>query len=216
MSTINRAARRTAGPTDLDHALAATAAILAAADGAIHLSVIRQHRDLAVVATGFALMGITQCLLAAGIVARRSRGLILLAGAVHATLLVVWLLSRTTGLLVIPGAEDAEPVGVADLAAAALSLGVGGVALITLGLNRTAGRVAVPARVGRWMMAVVVAAAVSVSFLAVLADHTHGGDRQSHDPKATPPAATGPDTHTTASPEHHHHAKPNDHANGTP
>jgi hypothetical protein len=216
MSTIIRTTRRAPAPTDLGQALSPTAAVLAAAGGAIHLSVVREHGDLAVVATGFALMGITQCLLAAGILARRSRRLILVAGAVHATLVVVWLLSRTTGLLVIPGAEDAEPVGIADLAAATLSLGVVGVAVITLVLDRTAMTVAVPARAGRWMTALVLAGAVSLSVPAVLADHSHRRARHSHDPQVRPAARVTPDPPTTAARADHHHAVPHDHTHRTP
>lgn len=173
MATITRTAR-TAPPTvDLRRVLATIACALAAAGGLIHLAVIRDHLDFAVVAAGFAVMGAAQGAFALRVLTRPSRRLLLVGGALHAVIAVIWLTSRTTGLVFIPGAEHIEPFGVADLVATTFSLGVLGVAVTAHALDTTSTAVVVPARVAQAMTAVVVVGAMCLSVPALLTPHDH-------------------------------------------
>ncbi|MEO7428950.1 MAG: hypothetical protein ABIY48_06160 [Acidimicrobiales bacterium] len=180
MATMTLTARKAPSTVDLRGVLATIAGVLAAAGGLIHLVVIRNHLDVLVVAAGFAVMGTAQGAFALRVLTRPSRQVLLAGGALHTVIAVVWLTSRTTGLVFIPGAEGIEPVGVADLVATTFSLGVLGVSVIARSLDTTSTGVVLPARVARRMTAVVVAGTLCLSVPALLTPHDH--DRASHTP----------------------------------
>jgi hypothetical protein len=72
----------------------------------------------------FAPIGVDQLVWAALIVASPSRLLIWLGVFGNAAIVALWILTRTAGPLVGPDAHTPEALGVADLAATALELGV--------------------------------------------------------------------------------------------
>jgi len=157
---------------DLGGALGTAAGILAAASGLIHIAVVPDHREFALVAAGFAAMAAAQWAFALRILTRPSTRVLLLGGALHGALVAVWVLSRTTGLRVISGAETAEEVGIADLVSTTFCLAVVGMVTIARSLDR-AGAVRVPRLAARRFTAAML---VGVSFLtipAVLVPHHH-------------------------------------------
>lgn len=185
---------------NLRDVLVTVAGLLAAGGGLIHFAVIGDHLEFPVVAVGFAVMGALQGACAVRLLSHPSPRVLLLAGGFHALLALIWLASRTTGLVFIAGAENSEPVGVADVIATMFSLGVMGVAVVARDLP-PARPVVLPARVARRMTGVVTAGALCLGLLAVLAphEHEHGADRH--------PVSTVVDG-GAASHEDHVHASP--------
>lgn len=159
--------------TDLRRVLAIVAGMLAAAGGLIHIVVIRDHLDFAVIAVGFAVMAAAQWAFALRMLTRPSRQVLLLGGALHAVIVALWVLSRMTGLGVIPGAEAAEPVGVADLVSTTFSLGVIGIVAIARSLDQATKPVMMPQVVARRMIAIILAGALFLTVPAVLVPHDH-------------------------------------------
>jgi hypothetical protein len=174
--------------TDLKSVLFRVAAVLAVASGVIHLAVVRHHLDDAVVTAGFALMGGAQLVVGVGLITRpasRAR----LAGLLHAGIVATWVLSRTVGLVVVPGAEERASFGFADTIANMFSLGVIA-ALATIDrTDRRSARHPLSARVARGVLVAVGVAAVAVAAPAALAPHQHAG----HDHPATGEPASGHD-----------------------
>ncbi len=111
-------------------------ATFAAAGGLIHLEASLDHRDLTLIAIGFAAMGLTQLALAGVALVRPSPTVLFGVGALHAGIALVWILSRTIGSF-IPGAEQAAQVGVADVVANTFSIAVVGVTIVALTLDRS-------------------------------------------------------------------------------
>jgi hypothetical protein len=167
----------TAARSDLQRLLLTIAAISAAADGLIHLNVIGDHLDSTLIAVGFAFMGVTQWLFALMILTRPSRIIFILGGILHSAMTTIWILSRTTGLWFVTGAENPAPVGVADLAANAFSIGVVGATIIgiSLSLSRPIDPILLPATISRLVIAVLLASALFLIVPALLAPHDHGG-----------------------------------------
>jgi hypothetical protein len=153
--------------------LAHIAVVLAVAGGLIHMVVIRDHLEFAVVAVGFAVMATGQWVFALWMLTRPSRGALLVGAAIHAVIAAIWVLSRTTGLAFVPGAEAASPVGVADVVANTFSLGVVGVAVIESALRGVVGDVVLPRVVARQMTGLVVVGALFLSVPAIWAPHDH-------------------------------------------
>lgn len=150
------------------------AALLSFAGGVIHLAVIRHHLDAAPVAGGLALMGTAQWLFAARIATRPSRPVRGAGVLLHATIIVIWLLSRTIGLVVVPGAEDPAPVGVPDLVANLFALAT----IVTAIAMRHSSYDLRPSsrpRVGTRLAAAVAVAVFALTVPAVLSDHDHAG-----------------------------------------
>jgi hypothetical protein len=107
---------------------------LAWAAGLIHIEAAIEHSDESVLyVVLFALLAATQ--LGWGVALYRGRR-VLAAGVVLCLgVVVVWALSRTTGLPIGPDPWQAEPVGAADLIATADE-----VAIVLLALSRRGGR----------------------------------------------------------------------------
>lgn len=174
-------------PAHVSTALYTVAAVLAGASGTIHLAVVRHHLDDGVVTSGFVMMGVAQLLVAAGLrtgsAARLRRAGLLLNAAIVAT----WLVSRTVGLVVVPGAEERAVVGVADTIANVFAFSVMA-SLATIGRARTPlPRFTPSRRAARRAVAMLTVAALSLTVPAVLAPHQHSG----HDHPATGEPAPG-------------------------
>jgi hypothetical protein len=116
--------------TSLPKDLAWVIATFAAAGGLIHLEASIDHRDLVVVAVGFAVMAIAQLVLAGVMLLRPTPAVLIGVGAVHGAIALVWIMSRTVGLAFIPGAEQAAQVGVADVVANTFSIALVGVTIL--------------------------------------------------------------------------------------
>lgn len=157
---------------DLGRALGTTAGILAAASGLVHIAVIRDHLDFPVVASAFAVMAAVQWAFALRMCTRPSPRVLWLGGMFHLGLVALWVLSRTTGLWVIPGVEAAEDVGIADLVSTTFCLGVIGIASIVRALDRTY-EVRVSGPVARRMTAAVAIGALFLTVPALSVSHEH-------------------------------------------
>jgi hypothetical protein len=168
----------TGATADLRRALGAAAGVLAAASGLIHLAVIRDHLEFPLIASGFAVMAVVQWAFALRMLTRPSSRVLWWGGVFHVVLVALWALSRTTGLWVIPGAEAAEDVGIADLVSTTFCLGVIGIVSIARALERT-GEVRVPRSVARRVRVSVAIGALFLTVPALSVPHehdAHGGD----------------------------------------
>lgn len=173
------------------------AVLLTGAGGVIHFAVIRHHLGNAIVTSGFVLIGGAQLLAAALLLTRPSprtrRAVILL----HTTVFSAWLLSRTVGLVVVPGAEDRAPVGVADSIANAFAVSVVVVLVRTIHVEQRRVRSSALLRVPRTVVAVIAVAIVSLTVAAGIAPHDHDHPATGeHVPEHDGPAVAGHDDHT--------------------
>lgn len=176
--------------------LATTAGTFAAAGGLIHFSVIDDHREVALIATGFAVMAVAQLAFALQMLARPSRHGLWLGGALHAGIVALWSLSRTTGIPVIPGAEVVESVGVADVVSTAFSLGVVGLVAIAHSLDRATNPVVLPRGVARRVAAVTLAGTLALSAPALLVPHDphdHASTADAHEEHGEDPLVPADD-----------------------
>jgi len=181
---------------DLHRILAIAAAVFAAAGGLIHLTVTRQHLDLPIVAAGFVLMGAAQWIFAFTIL-KFPTTVIAVSGAVlHATIVTVWILSRTIGLAFVPGAEHVASVGVADIVATTFSVAVIGTAVIWRALSGSTANASVPHSGLRTVVAAFAIGALFLTVPAIAAPHDHEESHVSTDKSEvhTHEAET-PDTH---------------------
>lgn len=102
------------------------------AAGIVHLVMVPVHAESVVDATGFAVVGWLQVLLAIGVLVRPSRFLVTSTVAVNTIAVALWVWSRTTGLPFGGHAGVAEDVGFLDglTAAFGATAAVGGLALL--------------------------------------------------------------------------------------
>lgn len=92
-------------------------ASLSAGAGVIHLAMVPSHMDeWALEGVGFALAGWFQLALAAAVLVRPSRTLLLSGLAANALLIAAWAVSRSTGLPAGPHAGHAEAISFIDAA----------------------------------------------------------------------------------------------------
>jgi len=100
-------------------------ASMAAGAGIIHLVMVPSHMDeWAVEGAGFALAGLLQMLLAAVVLTRPSRALLLSSIALNAGLVGAWALSRSSGLPGGPHAWHAEDASFIDVTCVAFEAGM--------------------------------------------------------------------------------------------
>lgn len=161
--------------SSLQGMLAWAIALAVAAGGLIHLKAAIDHRDLTVIAIGFTVMGVSQLLFAGVLVIRPSFPVVVAAGALHAAILLTWILSRTVGLLFIPGAEAAAPVGVVDVVANTFSIAAIAATVIGITLYRSSETVTLPPTTSRAMRAVVLTGAIILTVAALSETHDHAG-----------------------------------------
>jgi hypothetical protein len=154
-------------------------AVLATACGLIHFAMAGEHFDISAVHGGFfAVTGWLQIAWAIALVIRPGDQRLLLAGALlNGGALAVWVLSRTVGVPVGPGAWTAEPVGFADALVAGFELVIVG-ALLLVALRPAVAERSVEPRAARLGVLGAALAVVVMSTTAVTpsfaSDH-HGG-----------------------------------------
>lgn len=154
--------------------LSVIAAVLSVGGGVVHLAVIRHHLDDTAVTVGFALTGFGQLLLAVGLLALSSTRVRAAGVLLHASIVITWLVSRTVGLAVVPGAEHREPFGLADTVANAFGVCVV-VALIAAHLlSSKSDRQELRVGVTPAVTALAVVAVFALTVPAALASHEHG------------------------------------------
>ena len=115
------------------------AAVVAAASftaGAVHLAAADAHvAESSMFAAFFLVLGVAQAAWAVLVLGNRQRGIMATGAIGSAGVIVVWILSRTTGLPIGPHPGEAEPAGMGDTIASALQFVVlicaGGFALRT-------------------------------------------------------------------------------------
>lgn len=101
---------------DASNALRRSATILSAAAGIIHLSVTRAHfQESALFGAFFVVSGILQIGFAVYLWRRAARWLVAAIVAVNLAVVVIWIISRTTGLLVGPEPGVPEHAGLEDI-----------------------------------------------------------------------------------------------------
>jgi hypothetical protein len=122
------------------------AAIASFGAGLIHISAARAHREHALVAAFFVGIGIAQLIWGGALVAYfRSRRLLDAGALLNVAVVSTWIVSRTTGIPFVVGAEHAEPVELKDAITTILELAIVGVALATTMRPRML-RLVVPSR----------------------------------------------------------------------
>ena len=187
----------------MQEALAQVIATFATAAGVIHLEASVDHRDLTVIAFGFAAMAIGQTALAGLLLMRPTRTVFIAVGALHAVIALIWILSRTIGLPFVPGVEGAAQVGVADAVANIFSIAVVGAALVALYLDRSGQTVSLPPTTARAVKAMAILGALILTAAAVSQTHEHLPDGA---PASLP--ASGHGHEHQASPESSHETNP--------
>lgn len=141
-------------------------ALLSASVAAIHFAVVSEHFDeFALFGVLFAATAILQLVWAALVLQRPSRPVLLMGAIGNGGVASVWLLSRIAGLPVGPEPWTPEPVGIGDVVATVLEVGlvVGALALLRgdgLGLAPRAGRTA------SWALALTLVPLTSIALLA--------------------------------------------------
>jgi len=182
-------------------------ALASLAAGIIHCSAAldHAHENLPWHAGLFAASAAAQ-LAWAGVIVRRSSRRWLLAGlVVNFALVAAWVLSRSTGVPVIPGAQDVEPLGFKDVTTAffelAVVIGVGLFAAVPLAIRRLrlpAGRLA--------FEAMLTAVLVLVFFGLSQTPHSHSHDHgHAHGEEAL---LSSNSDHHHGDGEGHHHGGP--------
>lgn len=159
--------------SSLHRALAWVIATFAAAGGLIHLEASIDHRDLTLIAIGFAAMAIAQLAVAGLTLVRPSPTVLLWVGVLHAGIGLVWIVSRTVGLSFIPGADQAAEVGVADLVANTFSIAVVGVTIVALTLGRSYQALPLPPITTRIIRLVALVGALILTVAALSVPHEH-------------------------------------------
>lgn len=173
------------------------AAGASAAAGLLHVAAVGAHREVASLALVFAIAASLQIGWAVVAVLRPSTAVLLGGAAVNASLVIAWAMTSTVGFPVIAALEQPTPVGLSDLAAAALASIAAMVALVGwLGLELPSWAGTTPASA----FAVVVIVASVAAVPAVAADA----------PDLAPRSDTAHD-HAPAPPPGHDHAPPLDH-----
>lgn len=167
--------------TDLHRILLVAAAVYATAGGLIHLTVTRQHLDLPIVASGFVLMGVAQWVFAFTILKRPTPAIAYSGALLHGAIVTVWILSRTTGLAFVRGAEHVATVGVADIVATTFSVAVIGTIIIWRVLSGSIANVNVPNPGFRIVVAVLAIGALFLTAPAIATPHDHVGSHVSAD-----------------------------------
>ena len=147
-----------------------------------------EHREAAVV---FTLLATAQVVWGAVALLRRSPAVAAVGTAVAAAALVGWLLAKTTGVPYVDGLRAAEPIQLADAAAAALALVAGLLAALALGSRSPAAGLRLPL----WPAAVAVTAAAALAASTVGAHAHRNGDDHETALAAGGLAHTGDDDH---------------------
>lgn len=165
--------RRPASTSDPGRVVSRGVALLAFAGGLIHAAVVRHHLTDLAVATTFCAMAAAQWWFALRMLRNPTDRVRLLGVWLHGAIIGTWLVSRTVGLAVEPGAEDPAPVGVSDGTACVFSLLV----LVALAGARWSGwrerRRVMTRRLAGCVTGIVTVGVLLAAVPAVLGDHDH-------------------------------------------
>jgi hypothetical protein len=151
-------------------ATAAVIALCSAGAGAIHFAVIRDHFDeYWFYGLFFVVTGLTQLVWAAAIVLRPTKVLIALGMLVNGAIIASWVVTRTVGLLIGPGADEVEPVGLADALATGFEVVIvlGGMFLFMEG-ERSLRLSLRQAEALTWALSLITAAATTLGLLSAV------------------------------------------------
>lgn len=138
--------------------------------GVVHAVAVGAHGEHRAAAVAFTLLATAQVVWGAVALLRRSPAVAGVGAAVAGAAVVGWLLAKTTGLPYVDGLRAAEPVQLADAAAAALALAAGLLAALALRAPSPAAGLRLPL----WPAAVAVTAAAALAASTVGA-HGHSG-----------------------------------------
>ncbi len=169
-------------------------ALMSVGAGVIHLALGPEHmREWVVLGSGFLASGVLQLVWGAALVKTESRRVLALGALGSALFVGVWLVSRTTGMPLGPGAFTPEGLGVADVLCVVLEslVALGAVILLrrpSAG-HAPAGRVAVRSVLSGVFLSVLATTGVALAAPA----HDHGGGSSGTAPCPTSPVATGVD-----------------------
>lgn len=158
--------------------LAAAAAVLVTGAGWIHLLAAEGHRSHSYVAAFFVATAVLQVSWAALVLYNVTRRLLLMALVGNLGLVLLWVISRTTGVALVPGVRHVEPVGFPDAAASGLELMA--VAALGLLLATRRGDLTVPA--ARLLVAGTASLTLLLVVVAGATGTTHHQDH--HGPRA--------------------------------
>ncbi|MDP3967877.1 MAG: hypothetical protein Q8Q02_06310 [Nocardioides sp.] len=98
------------------------AVVLITGAGWIHLLSAEDHRSHSYVAAFFVSTAVLQVSWAALVLYKVTRRLLLMALVGNLGLVLLWVISRTTGVVFVSGVRHVEPVGIPDAAASGLEL----------------------------------------------------------------------------------------------
>ncbi len=140
--------------------------------GVVHAVAVGAHGEHRAAAVVFTLLATAQVVWGAVALLRRSPAVAAVGTAVAGAAVVGWLLAKTTGVPYVDGLRAAEPVQLADAAAAGLALAAGLLAALALGSRSPVGGLRLPL----WPAAVAVTAAAAVAASTVGAHGHSGGD----------------------------------------
>lgn len=196
--------------------LCTLAAIWGIGAGVIHFLAVGDHREHLLIAAFFAVTAVAQIAWAVLLILRPSKVLLYAGIAGNLALIGVWAISRTSGLPFVPGAEQAEPVGVRDIITVLFEALAAGTS--ALGAALTSAAVLVPS--GQRLIAASSAIALLLVTPATFANGAHGHGGAAHDDvhaagEAHPHNAADGDTHKHGEGAgHDQHGKGNAHQHG--
>ena len=181
MSTIARASAdpmsviaRTNPEPNVSAAQASLAALSIAA-AAIHFAVMGEHfAEYMAFGVFFSVVAWSQAVWAVGVIVRPSRGLLLVGLVGNSLVILVWLISRTTGLPIGPEPGAPEPAAFVDVFSTILEVAiVAGTAMLVLRRRPTPSMRGLPVRLG---LAVLVIALAVLTTWSVAAGATSAGE----------------------------------------
>jgi hypothetical protein len=148
------------------HLLVAAVALLSAGAAAIHFAVIQSHFDeWWGYGAFFVASGIAQLAWSLLVVASPARWVFWLGVAGNAAIVALWILTRTVGTIVGPGASEPEAVGLADVVATAFEIVIVVVALFAARRGLPRWHVL---RAASWLVALAVLAFTTIGLLSAV------------------------------------------------
>lgn len=155
------------------------AAVWSIGAGVIHFLSVGEHRSHALMAAFFVVTAIAQIGWGVWLVLRPSRWLLIAGIAGNLAVVGVWVLTRTTGLAFVPGAEHPEPIGFKDVVATLLEALSAGAAGLALAMSAAAASIMLTGA-RRSVVVASVLALVLVAPAALVEGHEHGHSADTH------------------------------------
>lgn len=163
---------------DLERVLLYTAALATGVAGLGHLSAARDHPAHAHIAAFFVVLGVAQVSWAAAVTFRPAPRLVRAGVIGNAAVVAIWVVSRTTGIPLVPGAGDVEAVAIKDAVTTFLELLAIGAGGLLLALPAEARRAIVPS--SDRVVGALIAGALLLSLPATLGSNGHGAGHGVH------------------------------------